>query len=48
MRQGLGVCYKNYRNHMAAKRKLLGETILPIVVCLIYGLVECSCSPTQT
>lgn len=36
VRQGLAIMRKNLQNHLSNKKKLLGELLLPLIVCAAY------------
>lgn len=46
--QSTGILYKNFRNHMSNKKKLLGELIMPLIISAIYAVAERTLNFIQT
>ncbi len=46
LRQGLAIIRKNIDNALSNKKRLLGEFIMPALVCLVYIASQGTPSPT--
>lgn len=47
LRQGLAIARKNLDNHLSNKKRLLGELLIPGLVCTVYIAFEGTPSTTQ-